>query len=275
MTLIYTEQDGVGFLRGDAPLLLSSPHGGSLKIPGPDRRTLIENGRPAFLKADRWCGKLVREVAQAFAQASGLRPYVVFAQVHRLYVDPNRSPKAGYHPQNPLARQAWERYHRQLQAFIEEMRERFGSSQGLLLDLHGSNVRQRMKAGGWFPGSDPLYGLLLGSLKGSGVRSIARLQAQQGPDVLYRPGGLRPRLHGLLLGTGPAQAPLYVWPRCENDPEPLRGRYLLHTYGSHRPEGLPALQLEHSRELRANDAVRREYVRLLAEAVWGFLQETA
>lgn len=274
-TLIYQEEEGVGFLRGEAPLLLSAPHGGWQEIPGPDRRTLIENGRPAFCKPDGWCAKLVQEVAQAFAEASGLRPYVVFAQVHRAYVDPNRPPKAGYHPQNPRARQVWERYHCQLRAFVGEMRERFRPSQALLLDLHGSNVRRRMQEGALFPGGDPRYGLLLGSLKGSGVRSIARLQAEQGPAVLYRPGGLRSRLHGLLLGRGPTQAPLYVWPRSEDDPEPLNGRYLLSTYGSHRPEGLLALQLEHSRELRADEAVRQQYAGLLAQAVWDFLQEIA
>lgn len=274
-TLTYQEQEGICFLGGEAPVLLSAPHSGWREIPGPDRQTLTENGRPAFLKPDGWCANLVQEVAQAFAEASGRRPYVVFARVHRAYVDPNRSPKAGYHPQNPLARQAWERYHHQLRAFIGEIRERFSPSRSLLLDLHGSDVRRRMQENGLFPGCDPRYGLLLGSLKGSGVRSIAQLQAQQGPEVLYRPGGLRSCLHGLLLGAGCSQAPLYVWPRGEDDPELLSGRYLLHTYGSHRPEGLPALQLEHSRELRADEAVRRQYARLLAQAVWDFLQEIA
>ena len=260
--------------RGTAPLLLSVPHSGWVALEGPDRRALAEHAPRVFVQPDLRCADLGQEVARSYAALSGSWPYVVIAQAQRRYVDPNRDAGTGYPPGNTVARRVWETYQDRLRACVDELRSRFGARQCLLLDLHGAQVRRRMRDEALFPAADPGYGLLLGSLKGSGVRSIVEGPGEPGEQLLYGPMGLRTRLHGVSLGTGVVQAPLYVWPRNAQDPEYLRGLYLLETYGRHRSDGINALQLEHSRELRLDNTVRQDYARCLAQVVWEILQGT-
>ena len=65
----------------------------------------------------------------------GEAPYVVFAQLHRRYVDVNRSADCAY--EAAAARPYYEEYHRTLRGFVEEVRARSGG-RGLLFDIHGT-----------------------------------------------------------------------------------------------------------------------------------------
>ncbi len=120
----------VEYLAGDLPLIISAPHGGSLKP-----AELPDRAQGEFT-SDANTELLARTLHQVFYQRFGRRPHVIICRLERIKVDCNREidEGAGMHP---LARQAWLDFHNFIDAARSNVVTQTG--RGLYIDLHGQN----------------------------------------------------------------------------------------------------------------------------------------
>ena len=97
--------------RGSLPVMISAPHGGTLRISGvPARKGEGMQAGPAGFFAGRDGGteELAKEVVAAIEKKLGARPYSVISSAHRRYLDPNRPAEIAYEDDD--AKPAYERY---------------------------------------------------------------------------------------------------------------------------------------------------------------------
>ena len=123
---------------GNMPLVISAPHGGTIK--------------PDSIK-DRECGTGVKddntaelslEIEKAFAQYDK-KPYLVVAKIARTKIDLNRD-LAQASCGNEEVAYTWGKYHKAIEAAIDEAIETFGYA--LYIDLHGqSHPVRRLELG--------------------------------------------------------------------------------------------------------------------------------
>ena len=130
----------VEYLAGNTPIIITVPHDGTLS--------------PSSI-ADRTYGTMVRDtnsrkVAERFAyffvqNSGGLYPHIVYSNLHRRKLDPNRDVTEG--AQGDLgAIQAYNAYHKFIQTAVDTVEAYFDS--GLLLDMHGhAHDIQRIELG--------------------------------------------------------------------------------------------------------------------------------
>ncbi len=221
-------------LRGTLPVLLACGHDGTEQPEGVRARD--PEGFPprcAFNPSrDRNVADLTRAVAEKLLAQAGEAPYVAIAGFHRKYIDANRSPECAFEPGPALA--YYDEYHAVLRGFVDEIRAE-NDGIGLLLDLHGAERRR-----------DAPADIYVGTENGW---TITALRRETSDDALYRRRGLV----GLLQAAGYA-----MLPGRPGEPEhpAFTGGYTVETYGSHRADGIDAIQLEIVKELRTDETAR-------------------
>ena len=236
-------------LHGTLPVLLACGHDGTEKPGGVCERS--RDGVPASCAfnplRDRNVADLTRAVAEQLWGRAGEAPYVAIAEFHRKYIDANRSEECAFEP-GP-AEPYYREYHAVLRGFVDEIRAG-NDGIGLLLDLHGSRRRQ-----------DAPADIYVGTENGW---TITALRQGTSDDALYRRRGLV----GLLQAAGYA-----MLPGGFGEPEhpAFTGGHTVETYGSHRADGIDAIQLEIVAELRTNATRRARLATDLANAILSLL----
>jgi hypothetical protein len=214
----------VTIVPGDMPLLLSAPHGGTLKIPGVERRTgngisTRRGAKPNFsLAFDRNADKLALRVSEEIFKRTGHHPYLVIARFTRQQIDANRTAEDAY--ESPLAKPVYDEYHAALLRFRTEILANY--HRGLLVDIHGH-------------GGDPTT-LIRGTADWQTVRHLVE---EFGKDALTGPDGLLAPLAAAGNNLVPKNA--------DNDaPEDrsLNGGYIVRHYGSFEGSNFDAIQFE-------------------------------
>ena len=221
-------------LRGTLPVLLACSHDGTKQPGGVPARS--GEGLPASCSFNRSrdlkVADLTRAVAEQLQGQAGEAPYVAIAAFHRKYIDANRSEECAFEP-GP-AETHYNEYHAVLRGFVDEIRAE-NDGIGLLLDLHGSKRRE-----------DAPADIYVGTENG---QTITALRQGTSDNALYRRRGLV----GLLQAAGYAMLPGAFG---EAEHPAFTGGYTVERYGSHRADGIDAIQLEIVAELR-RDATRR------------------
>ena len=217
--------------RGDLPIVLTSPHGGTLDVPGAPPRK--DTGARTFVALrDTNTAELTERLADAIERELGKRPYVVIARFHRKYADANRPPTDAYdHAKGKLQ---YDAFHAAIRSAVNDVRARWGT--GLLLDIHGQVAQP-----------DAIY---RGTRDGKTVtdllgRAGAGRAALVGPDSVL----------GRLAASGYAVLPANAEPDAERasaigHEERFNGGHIVFAYGSQNPDGIDAMQLEFGTELR-------------------------
>ncbi len=226
------------FQAGNTPLFLSNEHGAekSQVIAGVPLRKGI--GVKKFnSKADWYTAEITLKVAQEYERLTGKKPYVLIANIHRSQIDFNRSAKLAY--EHPSMKPCYDDFHGVVRSTVDEIRQRW--AQGYLLDIHGQNKR-------------PNY-LIRGTYNGL---TIKNLREKEGGDVYQKKLGLFGRLSGLGYQVMPQ------YPQRETI---YRGGYVVKTYGSHRPDGIDAIQLEIGKYYRKDVSVRKQLIFDLANVL--------
>jgi N-formylglutamate amidohydrolase len=230
-------QESVGWVQastGTLPLILTVPHDGDRPIPGVPPRTGGERVRDVGTRA------LAEGIADALETRLGARPYLLVALFARRYVDANRPLETAL--ETPEAIPAYSAYRDRLAAFVAEVRERFPEG-ALLVDVHGH-------------GRDPDL-VFRGTRSGLTVR---RLVERFGPAALQGPNSLT----GALAARGYRIDPAQGGTRLDEGPW-FVGGHTVSAYGSHRPEGIDAIQLEFGRALRAQSRTASDVADALAD----------
>jgi N-formylglutamate amidohydrolase len=247
--ITYTRTLLVDRLRGTLPVLLACGHDGAERPDGVPART--GEGLPAGCafhpERDLRVADLTRAVVEQLWGRAGEAPYVVIAAFHRKYVDANRSEVCAV--EADAARAYYREYHAVLRGFMDEIRAE-NDGIGLLLDLHGATRQPEAPAD-----------IYVGTENG---KTVAALREGAGEDALYRRRGLV----GLLQAAGYA-----LLPGEAGRPEhpAFTGGYTVETYGSHRADGIDAIQLEIAAELRRSAASRARLATELAGVIASLL----
>lgn len=227
---------------GDLPILITAPHGGTNVLKDVLTRT---NGT---LLRDDGTYELALLVNEELTKLTkGKKPYLVAAQFHRKYIDVNRPATNAF--ESPGAKPYYETYHNQVSNYVAAIRQRFGG-EGLLIDLHG----QARDAASIFRGT------------GNGV-TVLRLIQKQGEPAFTGTNSILCQLTQMGYNVIPNNTP----PGKPPEDRSYNGGFTVRTYGSHKDEGIDALQLELGSQLRR--ANRKKFAKDLAKAIFTFQKE--
>lgn len=244
-------QNYVHYQRGNLPILLTAPHGGSAHPEGVSTRTgrNFATGRPLrnqFNKvSDDGTLEITQQVSDNIYRLTGLRPYVVAADFHRMYIDANRAGNEAY--ENEHAKSIYNFYHNKIREYITDLKQRFGDKI-LLLDIHGQGTDARTV----FRGT-------------CDRQTVQRLLQREGQAAFTGP-------HSVLGSLQRLGNTIYPRNNDSNTDEKgiYSGGYTVGTYGSHNRDGIDAIQLENGWALRNSE--RAQFSENLARAIVDFCE---
>lgn len=233
--------DLVAAESGSLPIVLTAPHGGEEAVPGVEPREVA--GKPAggsgyVITRDGGTEQLAHGVALEIRRITGRGVHLVVARFHRKYIDANRPTPIAF--DGAAARPYYERYHEAVRRFVDEVRSRFAA--GLLIDIHGQRK---------MPDD-----LMRGTLDG---RSVSRLLARAGPAAIVGPRGLFGQLERQGFRIFPGND-LPLSGRTED--RAFNGGYTVARYGSHRADGIDAVQFEFGSRYRQPGELERSITRM-------------
>jgi N-formylglutamate amidohydrolase len=209
---------------GALPVILTAPHGGLQAVPDCPHRSPA--GSRFVNRTDARTDRLARGIADELQRLTGKAPYLVIANFHRRYIDANRPAEEAYAA--PGCAAAYDAYHAAIRSHVDDIRSRF--PQAMLFDIHGQAAYREA--------------ILRGTRHGTTVQALlarAGAPALTGPDSVF----------GRFAMMGYAIVP-------DNDTDPAdrveapgySGGHTVNRYGSHRPDGIDAIQLEFGLDLR-------------------------
>lgn len=124
---------------GTLPVILTVPHGGTLK---PDN---VLKRRYGITGMDANTAPLADMISEELERRYGGKPHAIFARLHRSRLDPNREIVEAAQGE-PTAEAAWHRFHDGAKKACDRVNNEFGY--GLLLDIHGHrHLDQRVELG--------------------------------------------------------------------------------------------------------------------------------
>jgi hypothetical protein len=129
----------IEYIAGELPIILSAPHGGSLR---PDE---IPDRAYGTTVTDLNTGELARAVDSALVRLTGKHAHVVIVRLHRVKLDANRDITEGAQG-DAEAETAWQEFQRFLADAKHAVNQRYTG--GLYIDLHGhGHAIQRLELG--------------------------------------------------------------------------------------------------------------------------------
>ena len=240
---------------GEAPVIISAPHGGRVRIPGATERA------KGVKVLDTNTAQLALLISQRLTERLGRRPSLVVAHFSRRDADANRAPEPGADDEayaSPAAKVCYDAYHAALRACVDESKATFGT-RVLLVDVHG---QARMPEA-----------IVRGTRQGS---SMAHVVAEHGHDVIDGPRSL----FGLLAAKGYVVEPPLRSQAQEGEPLPeiprrerfFAGGWITERYGAARDDGVNAIQLEFGRmRVESLEKTARDAADCIAEFAFTYL----
>ena len=238
--------------RGELPIIITAPHGGSLAIPGVPKRLGPEGERTSgkfVTTQDTRTFELATATAKRVEEITGKKAYFVACKAHRQYVDPNRPEKEAVEHPNAAAVHA--AFHGQVRAFVDELRKKFPQG-ALLLDIHGQAAS-----------TDTIY---RGTQNGT---TVMKMIERHGTVALTGEASIL----GYLAAKGIKIEPPNTSPSKRAETKAFGGGYIVRTYGSHTTDGVDAIQLEFGGSFRTDEKKREETAKFLAEAIKAYTEK--
>ncbi len=247
----------VEWQAGDAPLIISVPHGGGLQPGELKNRSYgktVRDGRTAEIGA---------ELSKAVFKATGKVPHLIYCHLHRSKLDANREIVEAAQ-KDAQAELAWKEYHDFIERARADVNEQYGA--GLYVDLHGQSHPEN-----WIEWGYTISGESLSDPKSSGTSSIDHLLRNSElslSELLRGPTSLGARAQELGYASVPSPA----------HPDPDGGHYFSGGYSTRRHGSksggtIDGVQLELPRRLRMDTKNRERLCRDLATVLVGFLED--
>jgi len=265
---LFNAADYVGFEVGNIPLVLSVPHGGSLRPSKIPNRTCNN----AVNVLDEFTLELGNTIMLEFAK-TGLKPYFIVNKMHRSKMDANRN-RTDASCGNSDAQAVWDLFHGHIQNSIKGVDTKF--KKGLFIDLHGhGNPKQRIELGYLLYDDElALPNETLNSSELLAVSSIQNLVKNNVSGSSHTDLLKGDKAYGSLLEQkGFPSVPSAA------DPVPLRtdnyfsGGYNTANYSSYKGGAIDGIQLECNRSgLRETQAEREAFAVTFVSATITFLE---
>jgi hypothetical protein len=146
-------------------LLFTCPHSGE-KTLDKVRDSYPPTCEGSFtIENDALTSELTESICMSIEKISGKVPYSVIAEVHRMYVDYNRTQECAFEESSIIARDAYLEYHDRILQKIEEMLPQNSNDIAFLFDIHGT---ERLKVNGDF------IEVIIGTIQTYGSKRIKR-----------------------------------------------------------------------------------------------------
>lgn len=248
----------VEYIAGNAPIVLSSGHGGYLEPPAIPNRTFGVTG------PDRRTQEVGRAVFDAVVQETGRYPHLIISHLRRNKLDPNREIVEAAQG-NPIAEQAWREFHHLIAAATSTVQMQWGK--GHYIDLHGHGHPEDWIEFGYALSSSQLA-LSNAQLNTSSHIAQSTLRFIGSAPGVYFPGVLRGAnsFGGLFEAVGYATVP------GPTNPSPAGGNYFTGGYNvrehSSRKHGtVDSTQIELPYSIRGTKSERDRFAEHLAKAL--------
>ncbi len=252
--------------EGSLPVIITVPHGGSLKPVG------LRNRAFGRVMMDANTLELSADIDTALRARLGAPPHRIINRLHRSKLDPNREIEEAAQS-DPLAQDAWRRFHAACAVARQRVVARHGG--GLLLDLHGHRHAEPNVELGYLLRSDDLRlsdAQLSGDARLLALCSIRGLVKRTGKPLAELVRGSA-SLGTLLEIQGQRSLPSTVRPHPSEGAEYFSGVFIIAAHGSRDDEGpVSAIQVECPWEgVRDTEENRKQFADRLALALAEFL----
>ncbi len=238
----------VDFLRGTIPIIISVPHGGTLRPPEiPDRTSgVLGTDKNTRFLAQGLIERMRIELRDVGGTITTGTPSYIISRIHRSKIDLNREKTDAYDQESSMANEIYSYYHDTLKKMIVENVKSFNYS--LLVDVHGFERHKR-------PSGYRDVEVILGTNNLSSLFSKPVLKSKWGENIR---GAIIKRLLELSIEVAPGR------PRRKE--YVLTGGYITSKYGASNIVNSQAIQMEFSDRIRLYDEeLRTKVVRNLAK----------
>lgn len=246
---------------GTLPIVLTVPHGGTLKPANMLAR------RYGVVGIDANTVPLSEMIIEELEARYGGKPAAIISHLHRTKLDPNREIKEAAQG-DPIAEAAWHRFHNGAKKACEQVAKRHGS--GLLLDIHGHrHMDQRVELGYLIPGdqlraADAALEADAALIAGTSIRDLDRRSPVSFVDLLRGPHSLG----SLLEARGFRSVPSPDKPKPGLMASYFSGAYSVAAHGSRDGGTVSAIQIECPwNGVRDKPENQRRFARALADAL--------
>lgn len=246
---------------GTLPIILTVPHGGTLK---PEN---ILARRYGVVAMDANTAELSEMIIEELERLYDGKPHAIFCRLHRSKVDCNREIKEAAQG-DATAEAAWHRFHDCAQKACDSVMKKHGM--GLLLDIHGQrHLDPRVELGYLITGdqlkaSDADLNTNTALIATTSIRELDKRSPQSFAELLRGPQSLG----SLLADRGIRSLP------CSTKPHPgfmaayFSGQYDIAAHGSRDGGTVSAIQVEcPSLGVRDKPANQQRFAKALAESL--------
>ncbi len=254
----------IEYIAGNAPVIISVPHGGAIKpseIPDRTYGTTVTDANTEDLG---------RYYYDEYKLRTGKSPHIVICRLARIKLDCNRDSVEGAQG-NQYALQAWQEYHYFLEYARRKVTTDFG--RGFFIDLHGhGHTLQRIELG---------YNLSASDLSKSDAtlntspyinKSSIKLLAQQSPHTFSELLRGEQSLGDLFTARGYPAVPSTSILNPGSDPY-FEGGYNIERYGTKDGGVIDAVQFECNREgVRDTDGNLRLFAKAFDQVIKSFIE---
>jgi N-formylglutamate amidohydrolase len=124
----------IEYQEGTLPLILGSPHGGTLK---PEE---IKDRTTGVREADANTQDLARRIQTNLIKKTGGSPFMIISLLHRSQLDPNREIVEAAQG-DKIAEEEWAHYHKSIETAEDWVKAHFPT--GLYIDVHGQKHKEK------------------------------------------------------------------------------------------------------------------------------------
>lgn len=252
--------------KGNIPLLLVAPHGGDLKPQWIENRGC----EGAVISQDQYTLGIALQIENELKKRT-YQPYIVYAKIHRIKVDLNRSLETS-HCEDDSSNDLWRSFHQQIESYRYEIIQKY--SRGLMIDIHGhGHPNQRIELG-YLLNSEQLRSLSTnGSLENS-LTSINSLVNNHPENISLNELIIGENSLGTLLSSAGFPSVPSAQDPAPNLGDPFfSGGSNTKLYGSKTRSGVDAIQLELNRQnLRQESEDRIRFSKTFATVILSYIQ---
>lgn len=257
--VVFGTKKYIELVPGSLPLVISAPHGGTLKPADMKDRTF---GR---VLSDGNTEELARAICDELAARCGGRPHLIVCHLHRVKVDCNRELQEAAQG-DAQATTAWKEYHDFISRSCKAVTEQFGA--GLYLDIHGQrHLRGWVELGYALPATTlDLADEKLDADPAIAARSSVADADRRSPEsfaVLLRGAS---SLGTLIAGAGFPSVPSTAIPTPGRD-DYFSGGYDIQAHGSAKGGSISAIQIECPWGVREIPAARKKFASALVQSL--------
>jgi len=249
----------IKYYQGNAPIILSAPHGGEKE---PEE---IKTRTKGVFDKDDYTYELTELIIKEFHKQTPLTPYGVIADISRIKVDINRKKEEAY--EDEKASIPYNQFHNFIQNSKDEIDYKF--SRGLYIDIHGQSHPKGYLEFGYLLDNSIIKqheGALKENITSSSISSLSNFSKECFIDQLRGPRSMG----SLMSNLGYDSVPSVKLPYASDD-NYFEGAYNTITHGSLNGGNISGIQIEFPyKDVRDSNKNRENCAKAFVESLLTF-----